>query len=120
VDLSEESLEQALVEIAKLKESTNQTLSIKPTKVIMFMPYISDYDKREALDKIVEQMYKLGIEADGDLNYLLYAYLVRHIPRSYNSIKNYCGELNECAEEIRRRILGPHEDQAIKRNGDVY
>ncbi len=82
------------------------------------MPYIKS-EKRERLDAIVEMMHQAGICADGDLNYLLYAYCKRHVKPSYNAYKNYVGELHECGAEIRRRILGPYEDQKIRENGDV-
>jgi len=38
---------------------------------------------------------------------------------SYNNYKNFCGELNECVAEIRRRILASYEDEKIEENGDV-
>lgn len=82
------------------------------------MPYIKQED-RANLDKIVEQMHEVGIAANGDLNYLLYAYCKRHINPSYNNYKNFIGELNQCATEIERRILAPYEDKKIKENGDV-
>jgi hypothetical protein len=59
------------------------------------------------------------ITADGDLNYVLYAYCKRYVPARYNSIKNYVGELRSCAAEIERRLLADREDQAIKENGDI-
>jgi hypothetical protein len=82
------------------------------------MPYIKQED-REKLDKIVQLMHEANIVANGDLNYLLYAYCKRHISPSYNSYKNFIGELNQCATEIERRILAPYEDEKIKENGDV-
>lgn len=60
-----------------------------------------------------------GVQANGDLNYILFAYCVRHVPMSYNSLKNYCGELRQAATEIERRILAPYEDLKIEENGDV-
>ena len=37
------------------------------------MPYVKQ-GKREILDKVVELMTSLSIEANGDLNYILYSY----------------------------------------------
>jgi len=64
-------------------------------------------------------MQKIGIKANGDLNYILFKYCKYHIEPSYNNYKNYCGELRQCATEIERRLLGSYEDFKIKENGDV-
>ena len=82
------------------------------------MPYIKQY-QRENLDEIVESMHLAGVEANGDLNYILYAFCKRHVAPSYNNYKNFCGELRQCATEIERRLLGPYEDIKIIENGDV-
>lgn len=82
------------------------------------MPYIQK-ERREKIDHLVSLMQEAGIKADGDLNYLLYAFCKRHIEPSYNHYKNYCGELRQCVTEIERRLLGPYEDLKITENGDV-
>ncbi|SNS80066.1 hypothetical protein SAMN05421640_1285 [Ekhidna lutea] len=82
------------------------------------MPYIKQED-RPKLDQLVEQMKEAGIAANGDLNYLLYAFCKRHVSPSYNNYKNFIGELNQCATEIERRILAPYEDEKMRENGDV-
>ena len=82
------------------------------------MPYIKK-ERRPICDEIVTAMHAAGIKADGDLNYILYAFCKRYVPASYNQYKNYISELQETATEIRRRILGPYEDQKIIENGDV-
>ena len=64
-------------------------------------------------------MNELNIQANGDLNYILYTYCKTHIKPSYNNYKNYIGELNECVAEIRRRLLSKYEDKKIKENGDI-
>lgn len=83
------------------------------------MPYIGDRIRRAVLDSIVKKMKQYDILADGDLNYLLFAFCKRYVPPSYNNYKNFCGELRQCATEIERRLLGPYEDKKIKENGDV-
>ena len=55
------------------------------------MPYIKQED-RAKLDKIVELMKDADVVANGDLNYLLYAYCKRHVSPSYNNYKNFIGE----------------------------
>ena len=82
------------------------------------MPYIKP-EKRKLMDEVVEIMKIENVQANGDLNYILYKYCKNHIPKSYNSIKNFCGELRQCATEIERRILAPYEDSKIQENGDV-
>ncbi len=82
------------------------------------MPYIPE-EERKLLDKIVEVMVTASIKANGDLNYILFKFCKYHIQRSYNSYKNYCSELRQCATEIERSILGPYEDRKKIINGDV-
>ena len=82
------------------------------------MPYVTQ-DKRPILDRIVSEMWAANVKADGDLNYILFAFCKRCIKPSYNNYKNYLGELNECAEEIRRRLLADYENKKIEENGDV-
>jgi len=83
------------------------------------MPYIRDKKRRAEMDLIVELMDQYKVEANGDLNYILFKYCKYHVPSSYRSLKNFLGELTETASEVRRRILGPYEDKAIEENGDV-
>ena len=82
------------------------------------MPYVKR-THRPFLDLVVAAMERHSIKANGDLNYVLFAYCKRNIAPSYNNYKNYCGELRQCATEIERRLLGPYEDEKIKENGDV-
>jgi len=82
------------------------------------MPYVKQ-EERVKLDKVVNLMKSLEIKADGDLNYILFAYCKRHVPENYNSLKNFCGELNQCATEIERKILGPYEDTKECKNGKI-
>jgi hypothetical protein len=82
------------------------------------MPYILP-EKRPALDKIVVSMFMEGVKADGDLNYILFAFCKRYVEPSYNNYKNYCGELRQCATEIERRLLAPYEDIKMEENRDV-
>ena len=86
------------------------------------MPYIKQ-DKRHSMDCIVSNMMESGVQVNGDLNYILFKFAKLHFLHgpgyNYNAIKNYLGELNECAEEIRRRFLVPIEDSKIIENGDI-
>ena len=82
------------------------------------MPYIKQ-ENRPDMDLIVDLMHELDVAVNGDLNYILFAYCKRHIIPGYKALKNFCGELRQCATEIERKILAPYEDQKIKENGDV-
>ena len=82
------------------------------------MPYIKP-NERSSMDQIVNMMDDWGVQVDGDLNYILYAFCKRYVKPSYNNYKNFCGELRQCATEIERRILGPYEDKKIIENGDI-
>lgn len=82
------------------------------------MPYIKQED-RAVMNMVVKTMADADVRANGDLNYILYAFCKRHISPSYNEYKNFCGELRQCATEIERRLLGPYEDTKIEENGDV-
>lgn len=82
------------------------------------MPYIIPED-RETMDEIVEHMRDNDVIADGDLNYILFAFCKRHVKPSYHNFKNFIGELRQCAAEIERRLLAPYEDMKIEQNGDV-
>ena len=82
------------------------------------MPYIKR-DERNKMDRIVDLMALLGVEANGDLNYILYKFCKYCIEPSYNNYKNFCGELRQCATEIERRILAKYENKKITENGDV-
>jgi hypothetical protein len=82
------------------------------------MPYIEQKFRKD-MDEVVDFMISKGVVADGRLNYVLYKLCKLVVVPSYNNYKNYIGELTECAEEIRRRILSKYEDNKIETNGDV-
>ena len=82
------------------------------------MPYIKK-EYRSLKDTVVDAMVAAGVKADGDLNYILFKFCKNHVKPGYGNYKNFVGELNEAAEEIRRRLLAPYEDQKIIDNGDV-
>jgi hypothetical protein len=85
---------------------------------VIKIPYIKQED-RKVMDMIVKIMGEADVRANGDLNYILFAFCKRHVDLNYNSLKNYIGELRQCAVEIERSILGPYEDDAKKRNGEI-
>jgi hypothetical protein len=82
------------------------------------MPYIKQED-RIVMDLVVKTMVDADVRANGDLNYILFSFCKRGVVPSYNNYKNFCGELRQCVTEIERRLLGPYEEDAMKRNGDI-
>lgn len=82
------------------------------------MPYLES-QARPFLDQLVREMNEYNITANGDLNYVLFAFCRRYF-KSYCQMKNFMAELRECEAEIRRRLFIPHEDKKLEENGDVY
>jgi len=82
------------------------------------MPYIKQ-ERREDCDRVVELMKEIGLNADGDLNYILFKFCKYNVDASYNNYKNYCGELRQCATEIERKLVAFYEEQKILENGNV-
>jgi hypothetical protein len=82
------------------------------------MPYIKP-EERSNMDKVVNFMINHNVKPDGKLNYVLYKLCKEIVDPSYNNYKNFLGELTECCEEIRRRLLSKYEDNKIIENGDV-
>jgi hypothetical protein len=82
------------------------------------MPYIKPGNRAD-MDAIVELMEDLGVQVNGDLNYILFAFCKRYMKPSYNNFKNFCGELRQCATEIERKLLAPYEEEKEKENGSV-
>jgi hypothetical protein len=81
------------------------------------MPYIMP-NERPTLDVVEEFMNLRNVQADGGLNYILFRMALR-LPPSYANYKNFLGELEEAAQEIRRRLLVPYEEMKRQENGDV-
>lgn len=64
-------------------------------------------------------------ETEGELNFaitvMIQDYILRH-PEGlrYKTINEVIGALEGAKAEFQRRIVGPYEDRAIAKNGDVY
>jgi hypothetical protein len=81
------------------------------------MPYITQ-EKRHKLQSLITDL-GTNLNFDGDLNYVLFALCKRYVKPSYHNYKNFLGELHECQEEVRRRLLSKYEDEQLQKNGDV-
>jgi len=83
------------------------------------MPYIRKVD-RINFDKYLNQVPNTINK--GDLNYCVTSLALMHIKtrgKSYTTISEAASALVDAADEIKRRLLGPHENQKIKENGDL-
>ncbi len=89
------------------------------------MPYIKK-TRRDEIDSAIRILIDLlkNINAvKGDLNYtvtrLVLGALKPETGWNYQSLSDAVGSLQDAADEIKRRLLGPYEDGCISRNGDV-
>ena len=94
------------------------------------MPYISKSDRLK-YDSMIEGLAKILNDSDdndqlsGDMNYILFrlAMLLTHVPtggkRKYARMAVVLSAMGEAGEEFRRRFMGPYENEAIDKNGDV-
>jgi len=85
------------------------------------MPYIPQ-ESRKDYDLALQDLDFDEKAKKGELTYVLYVIALRYIETkgtSYTTVSDAIGCLTDSAEEIRRRILNPYEDEKIKENGDV-
>lgn len=87
------------------------------------MPYIP-HERRVALDVIIDGLVKRLKELPdlkrGDLNYTVTRLVLETLNKdSYHSLSDCVSVLRDAADEIARRLLGPYEDTAIQKNGDM-
>lgn len=59
----------------------------------------------------------------GDLNYVMtrlsQEYIVFH-GKSYNTLSDVTGMLNDVKTEFERKVVAPYEDMKIEENGGIY
>ncbi len=84
------------------------------------MPYINK-SARINFDKHLNEVGP-HTTAKGDLNYCVTQLALHYIKahgKSYTNISEAASALVDAADEIKRRLLGPYENQKIKENGDL-
>jgi hypothetical protein len=87
------------------------------------MPYIPPAKRErlyDALNALVDTLEEYGYD-EGELNYVFFvinknAYTVN--PK-YATINKIIGAMECSKQEFYRTIAGPHEDDAIQRNGNI-
>ena len=95
------------------------------------MPYLPQ-DHKDEIEKVTELQHdaeyfasKTAGDFAGAVNYLNFVILKKRIEAQEGQFKRYftfaawVGTLVCCILEAYRRIIGPYEDEAIKKNGDV-
>ncbi|GMU26223.1 MAG: hypothetical protein AMXMBFR16_11280 [Candidatus Uhrbacteria bacterium] len=93
------------------------------------MPYINPASRRELdpkIDDLVDQLFRTSGEnpvPKGNVNYVVTRIALQALePRggwTYTSLSDAVAALQDAADEIKRRLLGPYEDTCIERNGDL-
>lgn len=95
------------------------------------MPYLPQ-DHKDEIEKVTELQHdaeylasKTASDFAGAVNYVNFVILKKRIEADEGRFKRYftfaawAGTLLCCILEAYRRIIGPYEDEAIKKNGDV-
>lgn len=88
------------------------------------MPYTKKEDREKfepELKKLIDKIKKAET-AKGDLTYLVYVITLEYIKskgKSYTNISSAISSLQDAAEEMRRQVLNPYEDEKIKENGGI-
>jgi len=89
------------------------------------MPYVPQAN-RVALDEIVDGLVKRLREIEckpGDCNYVVTRVVLESLKPdtgwTYHSLSDAVRTLKDAATEIERRLLGPYEDVAVRKNGDM-
>jgi hypothetical protein len=91
------------------------------------MPYIPSEDRgqyEQAIGDVVAKLSALDDDAaKGHLNYIIYSVIKRYLDEKgmrYSRAQDFIGGVLTCCQlECYRRLLGPYEDEAIAKNGDV-
>ena len=87
------------------------------------MPYITD-NRRVKVDgpinELITQLRELGWN-EGDMNYTFSRVIGAAFEEEmrYHTAARIIGVLSNVATEFERRLVGPYEDSAIEKNGDV-
>ncbi len=93
------------------------------------MPYIPK-EQREEYDRYVDHLANLlNLRTNdvlaGELNYIIYRLAIFLCDEKvggecrYARMATVLSAMSEAQAEFRRRVLGPYEDKAIEKNGDV-
>ena len=85
------------------------------------MPYISRRT-RFKFESALDQLMLDGINTKGELEYILFAILVRYMKNRkfcYSELHDTVYACQHVADEFRRRFLDKRENEARHKNGDI-
>lgn len=90
------------------------------------MPYIKP-NRRARFDVEIDSLIDMMRQADavkGDVNYAVCRIVLgvlkpRETGWNYTTLSEAIGALHDAETELRRRLLDPYENEAIRKNGDV-
>lgn len=85
------------------------------------MPYIKQ-ENRKKFEEALKQLAEVAPETAGELNYLFSVISSMYVQKKgvrYQFLNDVIGALEGAKLEIYRRVVGPYEDSAIKKNGDL-
>lgn len=81
------------------------------------MPYIKQEDRQFLHEDFPKA------RTPGELNYLITSACLEYLAyqkKDYQHYNDVIGALEACKLEFYRRAVAPYEEEAIKRNGDIY
>ncbi len=81
------------------------------------MPYIDQEKRKQILSG------QAICRTKGELNFCLSTLMLLYVKTlgiSYQNISDAISAATDAAEEMRRRLLNPYEDEKIKEHGDIY
>ena len=95
------------------------------------MPYLPE-DHKQEIEKVIDLEHTADYLASkntsdfaGAINYINYKIVKARVAYDGGAFKRYVhfavwvGTMICCVLEVYRRLIGPYEDEAIKKNGDV-
>lgn len=77
---------------------------------------VSDEERKDIAGLVIDMLVLL--KADGDLNYVLFAWQKRHLAVTPQK-EYFVTEIETLVPHLRSEFLSPYEDKKIKLNGDV-
>ena len=85
------------------------------------MPYIP-MGNRPRLDAPIRELVKniCQVHRDGEVNYIISRLLDTLYGQRYQEMNSALGVLEAVKQEYYRRVVAPHEDEALAKSGDVY
>jgi hypothetical protein len=99
---------------------TTQSKNNKKGKTVPYIPKVRRVAVDTITDGLVGRLQSMDGLCRGDINYVITRIVLETLNKnSYHSLSDCVSVLRDAADEIQRRLLGPYEDSAIDKNGDM-